>query len=539
MPSTTTQQTKTYNVIVVGGGSAGCLIAGRLAGETQAEVLLLENGGSDINPLIHIPGGFSMLLQYGQFLYPYETVPQRALNGRRVALQQGRGLGGGSSLNAMVYVRGQARDYEKWVTATGGNGAWSFADLLPHFIAMEGNDILSAPLHGSNGPLKISQPVEFSSINKAIVKAFQETGLPYNSDYNGAHQRGVGPCQLTMGAARRCSSADAFLDPSKSRSNLTVITNALVTRVVLEGDRATGVEYVQHGHTVRVLAAEIVLSAGALNTPRLLMLSGIGPEAEIARHGLPVLVHSPDVGRNLQDHPQVSVSGRTHDDLGYATDAYGVGMIEAGARYIATKSGPAASNGVESVSYFDPENAEGEPTIQCFHSGVITNAALGGAEKQPGFTLATVVLQPKSRGQVTLRDADPHSDPLIDPNYMGDPDDMRTMITGLRAVRAVLKAPSLRDLVQAEVLPGADTQSDAAWTEHIEKTLTCMWHPIGTARMGNDDRSVVDPELRVRGVRGLRVIDASVMPNIISGNTNATTMAIASKGFDLLKASLG
>lgn len=533
-----TEQTKTYDVIVVGGGSAGCLVAGRLAVETDAEVLL-EDGGRDSNPLIHIPGGFAKLLEYGRFLYPYETVPQQALDGRQISLQQGRGLGGGSSINAMAYVRGQARDYDNWATAAGGSDEWSFDDLLPHFVGMEGNDILSAPWHGAEGPLKISQPVELSPINHAIIKAFQEHGLPYNADYNGAEQRGVGPCQLNMNAARRCSSADAFLHPAEGRPNLTVMTDALVTRVVLDGDQAIGVEFVHHGQTRRALAAETVLSAGAINTPRVLMLSGIGPEAELARHGIALLVLAPEVGRNLQDHPQTSVIGRTHSDLGYAADAHGLGMVEAGIQYITTKSGPAASNGIESVCYFDPEDLTGDPTIQCFHSAVMTNAALGGADKQPGFSLATVVLQPKSRGQVTLRNADPRSAPLIDPNYLAHPDDMRSMIAGVRCVRAVLDAPSLRDVVEAEVSPGVSAQSDAELTDHIKKTITCMWHPIGTARMSSDEQSVVDPALRVRGVRGLRVIDASIMPNIISGNTNATTLALASKGLGFLKAALG
>lgn len=539
MARTTGDASHSYDVIVVGGGSAGCLVAGRLAAETDAKVLLLEYGGRDTTPLIHIPSGFSKLLQYGRFLYPYKTVPQQQLDGRQVALQQGWGLGGGSSINAMAYVRGQPRDYDGWQAAVGDTGKWSFADLLPHFTGMEGSDIFAEPLHGTDGPLKVSQPQRLSPMNQAAIKAFQEAGLPYNPDYNGTEQRGVGPCQLTIGNARRCSAAVAFLHPAEQRPNLTVMTDALVTRIILEGDRAVGVEFEHNGKPNRALAAEIVVSAGALNSPRLLMLSGIGPEDELARHGIEVQVKAPDVGQHLQDHPQVPIIARSHAELGYARNAYGLGMIEAGLRYVATRSGPAASNGVESVSYFNPDDPEGEPTIQCFHAPVIANAALGAPDRHPGLTLENVVLQPKSRGQVTLADADPRSDPLIDPNYLSDPEDMRRMIGGLRYVRQVLNSPALRDVLEPEMLPGLDVQSDEALAEHARKTLTCMWHPVGTCRMGADDDAVVDAVLRVRGVRGLRVIDASIMPNIVSGNTNATTMALASKGLELLRADMG
>jgi choline dehydrogenase len=538
MARSTSDASKHYDVIVIGGGSAGCLVAGRLAAETDAQVLLLEHGGRDITPLIRIPSGFSKLLQYGRFLYPYKTVPQQQLGGRQVALQQGWGLGGGSSINAMAYVRGQPRDYDGWQAAVGNTGNWSFDDLLPHFKAMEGNDIFAEPLHGTEGPLKVSQPQRLSPMNQAVIKAFQEMGLPFNPDYNGVQQRGVSPCQLTIGNARRCSAAVAFLHPAEKRPNLTVMTDALVTRIILEGDRAVGVEFDHQGTPSRATGSEIVLSAGALNSPRLLMLSGIGPEDQLAGHGIGVRVKAPDVGRHLQDHPQVPVIARSHAELGYARNAYGLGMIEAGLRYITTRSGPAASNGVESVSYFNPDDPEDEPTIQCFHAPVIANAALGAPDRKPGLTLENVVLQPRSRGQVTLANDDPRSDPLIDPNYFGDPEDMRRMIGGLRFAREVLKAPALRNLLEPEMLPGLDVQSDEALAEHARKTLTCMWHPVGTCRMGADDDAVVDAALRVRGVRGLRVIDASIMPNIVSGNTNATTLALASKGLELLRADL-
>ena len=527
-----------YDVIVVGGGSAGCLIAGRLAQETDAKVLLIEAGGHDTNPLIHIPSGFSKLLQYGWFLWPYMTVPQAQLDGRPRPLQQGKGLGGGSSINAMVYVRGQRRDYQRWQDAVGTTGQWSYDDLLPHFVGMEGNDFFAGPLHGTDGPLKVSQPVQVNALNQAAIKAFQQAGLPYNPDYNAGQQRGVGPCQLTIGDARRCSSAVAFLDPAKSRSNLTIVTRALVTNIVFEGDRAVGVEYVRSGKTVRALAGEVVLSAGALNSPRILMLSGIGPEAELTRHGIKVMVASPDVGRNLQDHPQVLVGARCRTNMGYAKDAKGLGMIAAGVRYYLTRQGPGATNGIESVSYYNPDNPNGEPTVQSFHSAVIADEERGSPKSYAGLTINSVVLQPRSRGQVTLKDADARSAPVFDPNYLGDPEDMRVMVAGVRYCREVLKAPALRDIMEPEMLPGLDIQSDEDLAAYARRNLTSMWHPVGTCRMGADEAAVVDAALRVRGTRNLRVIDASIMPNLTSGNTNAPTMALASKGLDLIKAGI-
>ncbi len=534
-PSSTT----THDVIVVGGGSAGSLIAGRLAAETDANVLLLEAGNRDVNPFIHIPAGFSKLLQNGMFLWPYETVPQNQLDGRPRPVQQGKGLGGGSSINAMFYVRGQPRDYDRWGEAAGGTGAWSWDDMLPYFVAMEGNDLFAEPWHGTNGPLKVSQP-RLNPLNQVIVKAFQQAGVPYNSDTNGARQSGVGPAQLTIGAGWRCSAAVAFLHPAMRRANLRVTTRALVTRITFEGDRATGVEYLHRGRLHCALAGEVILSAGALNSPRILMLSGVGPEGELARHDIRLRVHAPDVGEHLQDHPQAPVTARCKDRMGYARYAYGTGMIRAGLQYLSTNTGPAAANGLESVAYFNPDDPKGEPTIQCIHAAAIMNTALGKPDRHSGFTLETVVLQPRSRGYVKLRDADPRSAPVFDPKYLTDPEDMRRMISGLRFARDVLRTPALQAILEDEpvVRPDWPVQSDADFINHIRHTLTCMWHPIGTCRMGADDMSVVDPSLRVRGVRGLRVVDASIMPVIVSGNTGAPTMALASKGVEMIMADL-
>lgn len=528
-----------FDVIVIGGGSSGALVAGRLAQETALRVLLLEAGNRDSNPLIHIPAGYSKLLAHGRFLWPYQTEPQLSLDGKPRPLQQGKGLGGGSSINAMAYVRGRPRDYDAWQEAVGDTGAWSWSDMLPHFIDMEGNDTLAGPWHGTDGPLKVSQPAEVNPLNQAVMKACQQIGLAYNSDINGAAQCGVGPNWLTVGSRRRCSAAVAFLDPARRRRNLTTLTRALVTRVMLEGDRAVGVEFTRHGKLHRAAASEVIVCAGALNTPRLLMLSGIGPAETLTRHGIRVAVDAAGVGANLHDHPQVSLAARARHNIGYARASRGFPMLMAGLRYVLTRDGPAASCGMDSVSYCNPDDPDGEPTIQTYHSAVILNAGLGQADRHPGLTLENTVLQPKSRGTVTLQDADPRSPPRIDPRYLSDAEDMRRMIGGLRYARQVLQAPALRHLLEPELVPGVEVQTDEGLRDHVRRTLVGMWHPVGTCRMGRDASAVVDASLRVRGVRGLRVMDASIMPVIPSGNTNAPTMAVASMGLKLFRAEIG
>jgi choline dehydrogenase-like flavoprotein len=513
-----------YDVVIVGAGAAGCVVASYLAEHTDASIALIEAGGLDTDPFIHIPAGFARILASGRHIWNYETVPQ---HGTRRIYPSARVLGGGSSINALCYVRGQPRDYARWQEAVGDTGNWGYEDLIPQFVAQESNDTFHDEFHGIDGGLAVQLPKGINELNQYCLKAFQEYGLPYNPDYNGRSQIGVAPVQSTVGHHRRCSAADAYLRPHLASGRVTLLTDRTVVRILLRDNRAVGVE-LSGGRDETIMArGGVVLSAGAVHSPVILMHSGIGPADQLKEHGIGVIVDSPQVGENLHDHAIVPVRAYVKGDLGYQAAAHGLGTVKAGLRYFATKDGPASGNGIETVSHWNPSDFSADPTIQCYHVPIIALNGISPTGDRPGVTFELVVLQPKSRGWVRLADSDPRSMPLINPNFVGHEDDLRAAVESVHAIRKVMAQPSLVNVIEEEFDPGPQVQSDAEIGEWVKSAVTTMFHPVGTCRMGRDDRAVVDARLRVRGVDALRVIDASIMPNITSGNTNAPTQALA------------
>ncbi|WP_455886191.1 GMC family oxidoreductase N-terminal domain-containing protein [Pseudomonas rustica] len=523
-----TNPAESFDFLVVGGGAAGCVVASYIAENTKASVALLEAGKSDWDPLIHMPAGSAKILEYEWHVWKDSTTPQF---GTVMPYLSGKVLGGGSSINAMCYVRGQRRDYDEWQTAVGNTGKWSFDDLLPHFIAQEKNDTFHDQYHGIDGGLAVTVADNINELNKRCMKAFQEYGLPYNADYNGASQIGVSPVHRTIGDNKRCSAADAYLRPHIESGRVKLFTECTVTKVLMEGGKAIGVEYVEGDVFKKLFANATILSAGATHSPKILMHSGVGPADHLKAFGIKVLVDSPEVGENLVDHPVTPVVSYVKGDMGYQSLTRGAGMIGAGMRYVFMGDGPVASNGIETVSHWNPNDFSAEPTIQCYHIPLI-EAQMGGYRS--GLTLDMIVLRPKSKGWLRLADKDPLSMPLINPNFLTHPDDLKAMVGAIKEARKVFTQPSLRDLMEEEYTPGSQVKTDAELGEWARKSAQTMWHPVGTCRMGNDSRAVVDARLRVNGVENLRVIDASIMPNIVSANTNAPVQALARHAAQIL-----
>lgn len=533
----TSRESATFDYIVVGGGAAGCVATNRLVDRHGARVLLLEAGGPDTSPLIKMPAGFVKFLNGSKFLTEHLAVPQPALGGRQPAIWQGNVLGGGSSVNAMVYMRGRPSDYDHWDEVTGGAG-WSWADLLPYFMRQEGNQRLNNAAHGIDGPLKVSDPVHVAEMSYIYLKTMQALGVKLVDDFNAGDQRGVGLMQTTTYPRTRCSAVRAFLDPVRGNQNLEVKTGARVTRVLLDGRRATGVAYRVDGatHTAQASRA-VILTAGAFVTPQLLMLSGIGPAAQLREHGLEVLVDSPGVGANLHDHHEVPLIATTDRNYGYFGEDRGWRMLVNGLNYLAFKGGPVASTGVDACAFINPNEPGGEPTVKLYCVPMVYgDKEVLGREPTHGVTFTACVLQPRSRGSVRLRSADPLDLPLIDPRYLDHADDMRLQVDALLHARTVMRTRPMADTIVEELMPGGKVVDRAGLEEHCRRTVKTNWHPCGTARMGraDDPMAVLTPDLAVKCVEGLRVLDASLMPTVPHGNTNAPTMAAADRAVDLM-----
>lgn len=519
--------------IIVGGGSSGCALAGRLSEDPGISVLLLEAGGTDRHPYFAMPAGFAKMTK-GIASWGYSTTPQQHLGGRVLWYTQAKVIGGGSSINAQIYTRGNHEDYDGWAYRDGCTG-WSYADVLPYFKRAEDNQRFVDAYHGVGGPLGVSVPINPLPISEAFIRAGQQMGLPYNPDFNGARQAGVGHYQVTVRDARRSSAASAYIRPARGRANLTVRTGALVSRIVVENGRAVGVELIENGaKTVLRCEREVLLTAGAINSPRLLQLSGIGPADHLRSVGVPVVLDLPGVGENLQDHLDLYAIAECTGDHTYDNVARPHRTLAAGLQYLLTGKGPVASTLFETGGFWFADPTQTVPDIQ-FHLGLGSGIEAGVDRlRNAGVTLNSAYLRPRSRGVVRLASADPQAHPLIDPNYWADPHDRAMSLEGLRMARELFRQDALKPFILAERQPGPDVASEADLAAYAFRTCKTDHHPAGTCRMGVDAMAVVGPDLRVRGIEGLRVCDASIMPRVNSSNTNAPTIMIGEKASDLV-----
>ena len=532
-----------FDYIVVGAGSAGCVLANRLTADGTTTVLLLEAGGKDTNPMIHIPIGYSKTLKDPSVNWLYETEPDPTSGNRPHVWPRGKVLGGSSSINGLLYVRGQGADYDRWAQL--GCTGWSHADVLPYFKRAEGNERLADELHGNDGPLNVSDPRDTHPISDAVIDAGVQAGIPFNNDCNGVSQDGISYFQMTVKNGRRWSTAMAYLRPALARPNLRVEIRAQAERVLLDGKRAVGVRYLQNGTSIEAKARrEVILAGGAINSPQLLELSGIGDPEVLAAAGVPVVHALKGVGTNLQDHYLVGVQYRLKDCVSVNELSRGWRLVREAVRYATARKGLLTLSAAHIQAYVRTRPGLDGPDVQ-FHilpaTMNVEKLALEGKmelEKLPGLTLAPCQLRPESRGTIHIKTAAPLDRPAIRPNYLADPIDQTTIVEGLKWGRKIAAQAALAPYIAGELMPGSAAATDADLLAYAQQAGSTLYHPVGTAQMGraSDPMTVVDPELRVHGIENLRVVDASVMPRLVSGNTNAPTVMIAEKASDMIRA---
>lgn len=525
-----------YDFIVVGGGSAGSTLAARLSEDGDARVLLLEAGPRDWNPYIHMPVGFYKTTK-GPLTWRYELAPQQHQGGITPLYPQARVLGGGSSINAQVYIRGNADDYNEWERL--GCTGWSYENVLPYFRRAESNETFSAPYHGIEGPLSVVNQRHPHKLSKAFVQACQEYGIPFNPDFNGKSQAGTGLYQTTNRAGRRCSAAVAYLRTAAKRPNLTIRTGTLVNRIVIENNRAVGVEIVKGGGTVIERAErEVIVTAGAIGSPKLLMLSGIGPAEHLKSHGIRPIVDLPGVGRNLHDHLDVFMMYNVRNVDSYDVYKKTARKIMPAIEYALFRSGPVSGTIVEGGAFCWTDPKLSAPDLQYhFLPGTGVEEVNDTAETVTGngCTLNGYFMHPRARGSVTLKSADPRVAPSIDPNFLDDPYDLERSIDCVKVGQEIMAQPAMAKFVTNEFMPGARVKTHAEYEEYVRKCARSGYHPVGTCKMGQDEMAVVDPKLKVYGVDGLRVTDSSIMPRLVSGNTNAPSIMIGERASDFIR----
>ncbi len=521
--------------IVIGGGSAGCVVASRLSEDPGSTVLLLEEGPRDRDIAIHLP-----VMVYktatGDLLQRFEQEPTAGNpKAAKPTMVQARVLGGGSSVNAMLYVRGIPSDYDNW--ARDGADGWAYKDVLPFFLRAEDNDTLAGEAHAIGGPLSVSSPEYVSPLTKVWLKACQQAGIPYVPDFNGGDQAGCGLYQLTLRNGRRASAAVCYLKPARNRPNLSVSTDSRVTRILVEGKRAVGVEYVKGGQKIVARAGrEVILSAGAINSPRLLMLSGIGPAEHLGQVGIPVVHDLPGVGRNLQDHMDVYLVYELTGPHGYDKYKKLHWKAWAGLQYALFRQGPVCSNIIEGGAFWHVNRDDPFADMQfAFLAGSGVEEGVQQVASGNGCTLNACQTRPRSRGWVELRSADPFEAPRIVPNYLSDPYDLDTMAEGVRLGQQIMGQPALQPYIRREQLPGRPLRSRDDYRQYVKEQAQGALHPTGTCRIGKDRMAVVDSSLRLRGMDGLRVADASVMPGVPSGNTNAPAIMVGERAADFIR----
>ena len=531
------QETHLFDYIIIGGGSAGCVLAARLTEDPDITVALLEAGPADSSVLIHCPAGLAVMAKNGQSNWKFDTVPQPGLNGRTGYQPRGKVLGGSSSVNAMIYARGHRDDYDHW--AAEGNVGWAYADVLPYFKQSEHNERGANAFHGSGGPLHVMDLKSPNRYGTLFIKSAQQAGLHHNPDFNGESQEGVGPFQVTHHNGERFSAAKAYLTPNLTRPNLRVFTGAHTTRILLERKRAVGVEFQHEGELKQLNAKrEVLLCAGALQSPQILMLSGIGPHAHLLENSIATLHDLPGVGANLHDHVDVVQVV----DAPQAKDLFGLSisgvwrMLQGMFEWRKQRSGMLTTNYAEAGGFIKSQPSEPIPDLQLhFVIGKLLNhgrtTTLGH-----GFSCHVCLLRPRSRGHVRLASKDPFATPLIDPNFLGDRDDMERLIRGFKLMRNILSQPALAAAQGRELTASARAQTDAQIERFIRDHADTIYHPVGTCRMGSGAMDVVDAQLRVHGLTGLRVVDASIMPRVVGGNTNAPVIMIAEKAADMIRA---